>query len=240
MRTSQIDRTAGPDRRQAAIDIVIYVAAAFAFYGAEAVLDAAGFYPLPSLFRGGLTLIASLFVVIALQRRHGLGWRELGLCRPDRWWKIPVWGLAVVAITIIVQLAVAPVLAWLLGAPEPDLSRYDAIVGNLPLFIVSALGAMFTGGFIEEVIYRGLLIDRLERVLGARRHAAAGAAMLSGVVFGLIHFEWGVGGIVSTAIMGATLGFMFLAIRRNLWPLIAAHAFLDLILMLQVYFGMLT
>ena len=72
-----------------------------------------------------------------------------------------------------------------------------------------------------------------------RFSAAAGAAVLSGIAFGLIHFEWGFGGIVSTAVMGATLGFMFLATRRNLWPLIAAHATLDFILMLQVYLGVL-
>lgn len=234
---SKSPRDTGPDRRRAAIDVVLYVVAAFAFYGVEAGLDHAGLYPLPSFAKGGLTLIASLFIVIALQRRHGLGWRELGLRRPARWWTIPVWGLAIMVVTIIAQLTVVPLLARLLGAPEPDLSRYDPIVGNLPLFLASALGAMFTGGFIEEVIYRGFLIDRLERVLGRFRHAAAGAAVLSGMVFGLIHFEWGFGGIVSTAVMGATLGFLFLATRRNLWPLIAAHATMDLILLLQVYLG---
>jgi membrane protease YdiL (CAAX protease family) len=225
-------------RRSAAIDVALYVAAAFAFYGVEALADHAGVYPLPSFAKGGLTLIASLFVVIALQRRHGLGWRELGLRRPRRWWTIPAWGLAIMVVTVIAQLTIVPLLARALGAPEPDLSRYEPIVGNLPLFLVSALGAMFTGGFIEEVIYRGFLIDRLERLLGGHRHAAVGAALSSGVVFGLIHFEWGFGGIVSTAVMGATLGFLFLATRRNLWPLIAAHATMDFILLLQVYLGM--
>ena len=91
-----------------------------------------------------------------------------------------------------------------LGAPDPDLSRYDALIGNLPLLGVSAIGAMFTGAFIEEVLYWGFLIDRLERLFAAWRYAAV------------------------------------LAARRNPWPLIAAHALLDLILMLQAYFGMLS
>ena len=58
--------------------------------------------------------------------------------------------------------------------------------------------------------------------------------------FGLIHFKWGIGGMVSTAVMGATLGLMYLATRRNLWPLIAAHATLEFLLMWQVYMGMLS
>ena len=40
--------------------------------------------------------------------------------------------------------------------------------------------------------------------------------------------------------MGAGLGLMDLATRRNPWPLVAAHAVLDLLLMRQVYAGMLS
>jgi hypothetical protein len=227
----------GPDRRQSAIDVATFVVAACGLYAIEAVLDRRGAFPFPAFARGAPTLMASLGIVFALQRRHGLRWRDLGLRRSRPWWKIPAWSLAVLIVTAIGQLTVVPLLAQLLGAPPPDLHRYDPIVGNLPVFLVSALGAMLTGGFIEEVIYRGLLMHRLERVIGPRRHAGAAAAVLSGCIFGLTHFEWGLGGMLATAVMGTTLGLLFLATRRNLWPLIVAHASLDLILLSQVYAG---
>ena len=56
----------------------------------------------------------------------------------------------------------------------------------------------------------------------------------------MIHFEWGIGGILVTTVMGSVLGLMFLMTKRNLWPLIAAHATLDAILMIQVYAGVLS
>jgi membrane protease YdiL (CAAX protease family) len=98
---------------------------------------------------------------------------------------------------------------------------------------------MLTGGFIEEFIYRGMMIDRLARIVRGRR-AYLVAALLNGVPFGLIHFEWGIGGILVTTVMGSVLGLLYLATKRNLWPLIVAHATLDAILMIQVYLGVLS
>jgi membrane protease YdiL (CAAX protease family) len=98
---------------------------------------------------------------------------------------------------------------------------------------------MITGGFMEEFLYRGLMIDRLGRIFGGGKRALWLAAILNGVPFGLIHFEWGIGGILMTAVMGLVMGLMFLATRRNLWPLVLAHATLDFLLLLQVYLGVL-
>ena len=226
-----------PGRKGAWVDIVIYLAAALGFYGIEEALRAADMFPFPGLFDGGMSQVASFFVVVALMKWRGQSWRDFGLKRPRRWWTIPLWGFIILVVTVVAQLTVVPLLAKLLNAPEPDFSRYDILYQNLPLLLIAAPGAMITGGFIEEYIYRGLMIDRLARILGGGRRGIVLAAILSGVPFGLIHFEWGVGGILTTAVMGTVLGLMYLATRRNLWPLIAAHATLDLLLMLQVYFG---
>ena len=83
------------------------------------------------------------------------------------------------------------------------------------------------------------MVDRLARVFGGGRRGRVLGALGCGLPFGLIHYEWGLGGVLGTAVMGATLGLMYLATRRNLWPLVAAHASLDLILMLQAYRGMI-
>lgn len=229
-----------PTRLGAVVDILIYLAAALGFWGIEEALRAADRFPYPGLFDGGMSLILSFFVIVGLMKWRGQGWADLGLKRPPHWWTIPLWGLVIIAVTIASQLTIVPLLARVLHAPPADLSRYDIIRGNFQLFLVTAVGAMITGGFIEEFIYRGLMIDRLGRILGGGQRGLWIAALLCGVPFGLVHFQWGVGGMLVTAVMGSVLGVMYLATKRNLWPLIAAHATLDLIMMLQVYLGVLT
>lgn len=234
------ERGTGPGRAGSLIDIVIYVAMAFGFWEIEEALRAADKFPYPGLFDGGMALVLSFFVVTALMKWRGQSWSDFGLKRPTRWWFIPVWGLAVIAANIVAQLTLVPLIALLTNAPSPDFSRYDILTGNLRLTLISAAGAMITGGFIEEFIYRGMMIDRLSRIFGGGRRAVVFAALLNGVPFGLIHFQWGVGGMLLTAVMGSVLGLMYLATKRNLWPLIAGHATLDAILMSQVYLGVIS
>jgi membrane protease YdiL (CAAX protease family) len=228
---------AGPTRTGAIVDIVLYVLASAALWGVEEALRAAGWLPLPDVYEGGPTLIASFFVVLGLMHWRKQSWRDFGLRRPGRWWFIPAWGFVVILVNIAAQLTIVPLLATILNAPSPDLSRYDALTGNLKIFLIVTPGAMITGGFIEEFIYRGMMVDRLARVFGGGRRGLVAAALCCGLPFGLVHFQWGVGGMLVTAVMGGVLGLMYLATRRNLWPLVAGHAVLDAVLLTQVYLG---
>ena len=56
-------------------------------------------------------------------------------------------------------------------------------------------------------------------------------------IFGLVHFQWGVGGIVVTTIMGLVWGVAFLLCGRNLWIVIIAHSTAHLLLVMQLYFA---
>ena len=78
-------------------------------------------------------------------------------------------------------------------------------------------------GVGEELAYRGYVIPVLAPVTGL-----AGAAVLSTVVFGVVHAYQGVIGIVRTALMGGVLAWGFLA-SGSLWPAILAHTLIDLI-----------
>jgi membrane protease YdiL (CAAX protease family) len=244
MTEGNIDRAesggAGPDRRGAIFDIFFYLVAGSLLYLIEEWTRSAGLFPFPEAFSGLFALVVSFFFGLYLIRRRGQRVRDVGLRRPRRWWQVPVFGLVVMVVTIVAQLTVVPLLAKLLNLPPPDMSKYESIVGNLPMLLLAVPGTMITGGFMEEVIYRGFMFDRLMRILGPRRRSPLWAALLCGLPFGVIHFEWGIGGILVTTVMGSVLGLMFLMTKRNLWPLIAAHATLDAILMIQVYTGVLS
>jgi membrane protease YdiL (CAAX protease family) len=229
----------GGDRQAAAVDILLTLAVSGALYGLELGLQSLGLLSESGMYTGALSLVGTFFFVLWLVRWRGQNASVLGLRRPPNWWFVPVWGFVVLMVTILAQVTVVPALASLFNLPPPDVSQYNALSGHFGLFVVAVLGAMFTGGFIEEVVYRGLMVDRLITIFGGGRRGQLLGALACGIPFGLIHFEWGLGGIFVTAVMGTTLGLMFLVTRRNLWPLVAAHASLDFALMLQAYLGIL-
>jgi membrane protease YdiL (CAAX protease family) len=228
----------GGDRRAAVVDILLTLGVSGVLYGLELGLQSLGLLPASGMYTGAISLVGTFLFVWWLVRWRGEGLAVLGLRRPPTWWFVPVWGLVVFLVTIGLQVTVVPALASLFNLPAPDVSQYDLLRGNLPLFVAAALGSMFTGGFIEEVVYRGLMVDRLTTIFGGGRRGQVLGGLACGIPFGLIHFEWGLGGIFVTAVMGTTLGLLLLVTRRNLWPLVAAHASLDFLLMLQAYLGL--
>jgi membrane protease YdiL (CAAX protease family) len=126
----------------------------------------------------------------------------------------------------------------LTGAPQQaDVSGYDFLKGNLALFIVSLASIYFFSSFGEEVIYRGFLITRLDELFGGDRKALVGAVLISSLIFGLAHFGWGLTGMVQTTFMGLGLALSYIVFKRNLWILVAAHAYMDSALIWPLYLG---
>ena len=119
--------------------------------------------------------------------------------------------------------------------PQADLSRYDIIRGNLPVALAAAVLLPFTAAIPEEILYRGFLIGRLTTVFGGVRGAAVYAVLAQAVMFGSVHFQWGLGGIFITSIMGAVWGFAYLLCGRNLWIVILAHSIGHVAMVTQLY-----
>ncbi|WP_249066604.1 CPBP family intramembrane glutamic endopeptidase [Halalkalibaculum roseum] len=130
------------------------------------------------------------------------------------------------------------IMGMILGIPEnADLSGYNYIQDNIPMLIIALLAVFIASSFGEEVIYRGFLITRISEIGGNRKVWVRIAVVLSSIVFGLVHFDWGLMGIVQTGFMGLALGISYIVLNRNLWVLVFAHAYMDAILMVQMYFG---
>ena len=98
-----------------------------------------------------------------------------------------------------------------------------------------AVALPLTAAIPEEILYRGFLIGRLTRLFGTSAGAPFLAVLAQALVFGSVHFQWGLGGIVVTAIMGAVWGFAYLLCGRNLWIVIIAHSMAHLALVAQLY-----
>jgi hypothetical protein len=83
-------------------------------------------------------------------------------------------------------------------------------------------------GTLEEIAFRKLLMDWLERLGGD----AAVQVVVSGVSFGVAHIVWGglkgswttaIGSVVATSILGLGLAIVYLLAGRSLAPCVLSH-----------------
>jgi membrane protease YdiL (CAAX protease family) len=79
-------------------------------------------------------------------------------------------------------------------------------------------------GFAEEVILRGFLLTRFEKLL----RSTTLAVVLTSVMFASYHIYQGVGPMISIFGLGLVYGCAFCWIRR-IWPLAIAHAIADFV-----------
>ena len=215
------------------VDIAVVVVASAAAFGLE--LAAAPYLPWGEEARGVMAVLVGALVAVWVTRRGGAGWANLGFKRPARWWTVPFWALGILSVFILAQGLVPALLSPVFDAPAPDMSRYDAVRGNLPAALGLALLLPLTAAIPEEIVYRGFLIDRLTRLFGAGRGRAFLVVLVQALIFGSVHFQWGLGGVLVASIMGAVWGFAFLLCGRNLWIVIIAHSAAHMALVLQLY-----
>lgn len=163
----------------------------------------------------GLVLIPAIFSAVALSR---LGWwRVAGFTRLRDWHR--PWIAAILALTLVLPLL------GLFGHGTLQMS------GDLLAFQVAFL---VIGVFMEETIYRGLVLTAL------LRYGAAWASLGSGILFGLSHIdnlflpgsELGVAyQVLEAGLMGVLFGAVRLRVNA-IWPVMVVHALYDFILVL--------
>jgi membrane protease YdiL (CAAX protease family) len=147
-------------------------------------------------------------------------------------------GISVTVGMIVAFMFLMPLIMQAFPVPQVDNSRFDILRGNLPNLILNVVAMWFTAGFLEELLWRGYLMNRLVDLQGKETKLTWAIALVgSAIIFGLGHTYQGLGGVIKITAVGLLFGAAFLTIRRNLWPLVFAHALLDTISFVQHYFG---
>lgn len=184
-------------------------------------------------------LALSLAAVWVASRMRGVGWGEFGLARPKSWVRTVLMSLVVaLAMFVGIVMLVNPLIGAIPNIAPRDMSRFDLLRDNLPNLILNVVAVWITAGFVEEFLYRGYLMNRLVDLLGKQTKLAWVIALVgSAVIFGLGHLYQDLAGVVKTGAIGLLFGVAFLTLRRNLWPLIIAHALIDTLDFVSHYFG---
>ena len=185
-----------------------------------------------------LSMIFGLAAIWVSARMRGVGWREFGVARQKSWVRTVLMSLGVALAMFVFARLVNPLFLAIPNVEPPDYSRFDVLRGNLPNLIINVVAVWFTAGFVEEFLFRGYLMNRLIDLQGKQTKLAWVIALVcSAVIFALPHSYQGPAGMLKVAVYGLLFGVAFLTVRRNLWPLMIAHALMDTLSFVGYYFG---
>ncbi|TWT44702.1 CAAX amino terminal protease self- immunity [Phycisphaerae bacterium RAS1] len=175
----------------------------------------------------GLAMLVAAVCLWRLRvRPAGLG---LHFQRPSRQ---AAWALAALACVYAAMIGFAIFVIPLINAfpqMQRDLAHRVEFVQMVPVSNVGMAALLMAAVAIhEEVLFRGLLIPLLARVLRSK----TAAVMASSALFGALHITQGFMATVQIGFVGAALGICFVA-SRSLPAVIVAH-FLFNLLQLQL------
>jgi membrane protease YdiL (CAAX protease family) len=186
-----------------------------------------------------LGYVLAIIIGGLILRLQGSGWRKIGLAKPASWSKTVLAGIGAWIGAVVVFVAVQSIAAGILTAlgmtpAEIDESRFNTIEGNLWLFILLLVLAWTTIAFGEELFYRAFLVSRLidHAIMGTRA-----SVVVSGIVFGVVHFAEGPVGIFSNGAFGILFGWIYVRSGRNLWITIIGHGLINTLRFALLYAG---
>lgn len=180
-------------------------------------------------YAGPVSLLAATVLATGLIRLRGKRWADYGLTLRKGWKSgLLLLPQAMLSLTVLVGVSLA-YQAWIAPVMPIASSAEDrfADIANSPAFLMLWVGiAIIHGGFFEEMIYRGFTILKLTEVLGGSDGWRMPVAIvLQAGFFGIRHMYYqGLGGALATGLMAIAFGLLFWLFRRNLWPLVIAHA----------------
>ncbi|MFH1599789.1 MAG: type II CAAX endopeptidase family protein [Pseudomonadota bacterium] len=201
----------------------------------------AAFVTFPALdlpLAGPLAVVLGAVTVVVCLRRQGEGWAALGLARPARPVRTLAAGLGIAVVGYLAAIAATVVATQVLGWPPMVSGKVGAVQGNLPALLGMLAIAWTTAAIGEELLFRGFLQGRLQRLFGDGRAAGLLAALVQAGLFGLAHAYQGPTGILVTGSLGLVFGLFYLR-SRNLWTLVLAHGLIDTLSLVALYAGKL-
>jgi membrane protease YdiL (CAAX protease family) len=120
-----------------------------------------------------------------------------------------------------------PVENHLFGVRQ-DMSQFISLKGHVGMLITWVVLAWVVAGVGETLAFVGFVQTRITEVLGSTGARLGGAVVLSSVLLGLLHTEYGIVGVSVSAVNG--IFYCVLRHRYNtLWAPILAHGFIDTI-----------
>lgn len=173
-------------------------------------------------------VVGALIAIAAVAFETRAPFRALGLGRPGSILRTIALGIAAgFALLLFSKLLLTPIVEALTGIPR-DLSAFEFVRGNTAAYLALMPKIWIGAAICEEIIFRGLLIGRIEAAFGSASRLKTGiAVVLSSAVFGAAHAYQGPTGMLITGVLGLIFAITYVASGRNLWLNVLAHGVYD-------------
>lgn len=214
----------------------IWVAIEVIAFVAIALLSKLALDPFIWRYSGPVSLIGTIVTLSVYLHFRGLSWRSMGLVSlPSARGKlllIPQAMLTFLAVLTIIKFLTFGLEStgfdFMSEKAEGEMDRWGDISGNLEMYLLLLGLSIVSAGFAEEMFFRGYLINRIQAIFGSSLWATVLSIFLPALLFGYVHIYYqGLQGFVNAGVIGVIFGTLFLKFKRNLWPLILAHAFIN-------------
>jgi CAAX protease family protein len=191
---------------------------------------------LAAFFAVPFAMFATLVVVDVLLRWRRLTLADIGLRAPESWQRTMVYGIALGVVCYALGVGIIFGLEQLGWTPAPN--KFSFVRENVIFYFFGMTAiAWFSGGFVEEVIFRGFFMNSLHALFGRGRWAAPLAILLQGLLFSGLHLPEDILGVLPIFAMGLIFGWAYYSFGQNLWLLVIGHAVYDNIGFTLLYWG---
>lgn len=176
---------------------------------------------------GGLSIIGIYTFISFLYGK--VAPEQLGLEIPNSWFSTV--GIAITG--LLVMLAYSPIadrLANRFFEEPPTLDAFEAIQKSKINLIAGILAAWILGGFLEELIVRGIVLISVEAMLAVwmtKPLITIIAVIVAAVGAGLVHAYQGPLAMVIITQLSILFGILFVVSGYNLWTVIICHGLYD-------------
>ncbi len=157
--------------------------------------------------------------------------KTLGLNHPSSW--LSTFGFALA--WLVLMLAYSPLadrIATRWVAKPPTLGAFRMLQQSRSKLILGIVAAWILGGFLEELIFRGIILQSTQRLLSpvlARPMATAIAVCTAALGAGLIHLYQGPRAAIIVTQLSVLFGLLFVISEYNLWTVVLCHGLYDTI-----------
>ncbi len=204
------------------------------FQQTESVLTAIWVVIVVVRFRRSMIVLIGGLSAIGMYALAALAYRKvtldaLGLGIPHSWW--PTIGFAVVWSGLM--LAYTPFADWLASrwiSKPPRLDRFRVIQQSKLKLIGGIVVAWALGGFLEELVFRGIVLKSVGSFLTAwvNKPIAVGVAVcIAALGAGLMHLYQGPRAMVIVTQLSVLFGVLFVVSGYDLWAVMLCHGLYD-------------
>ena len=143
----------------------------------------------------------------------------------------------------LLMLAYSPIADYLASrwvAERPRLEAFRRLQHGLPQLIAGVVIAWALGAFLEEFVFRALILRSLRAVLAAWLPAPAAISMavaLAALGAGAAHVYQGARGVVIITQLSVLFGALYVISGYNFWAVALCHGFYDTIAFVRFAFG---